>query len=410
MEGDSLKAIFAHSIRIKKDYNGNMYTHSSYNENVWKRYNTISKQLSVFVREEQQVYSQEEASKKFEVFDNSNKDVVYFNDIYRSIFTFINPINHIINNSIIKKCVNKHDCVIARLPSYAGFKAIKYAKKRRIPYICEVVACPWDALWNHTIKGKILAPFSYLQLKKTISNAPYVVYVTNEFLQNRYPTKGKTIACSNVTLAPFDETVLENRLLKIRNKTDERIKIGTVAAVYVRYKGQQYVIRALGKLKKQGITNFEYHLVGGGDQSYLRSQAKKYDVEDQVKFIGPLPHDKVFEWLDTIDIYAQPSRQEGLPRALIEAMSRGLPCMGAKTGGIPELLEPSFLFSNSRKEIDEIINILFSMTPQTMKAQACRNFEKSKEYEKDIIEKRRREFFEEFKNSAVTNGKALQEN
>ncbi len=169
----------------------------------------------------------------------------------------------------------------------------------------------------------------------------------------------------------------------------------------MRYKGQQYIIRALGKLKKQGITNFEYHLVGGGDQSYLRSQAKKYNVEHQVKFIGPLPHEKVFAWLDTIDIYAQPSRQEGLPRALIEAMSRGLPCIGARTGGIPELIEPAYIFNNSRKEIDEIINILLSMTPDVMEKQARRNFEFAKSYERSILEKRRREFFEEFKNSAI---------
>ena len=44
-----------------------------------------------------------------------------------------------------------------------------------------------------------------------------------------------------------------------------KIVIGTAAAVNVKYRGQQYVIEALGELKKQGITNYEYHLVGGGE-------------------------------------------------------------------------------------------------------------------------------------------------
>lgn len=376
---------------MKRDDKGNLYTHSSYNENIWNRYLTISEHLSVVVREEEQIYSQEGAKSQFEIFNNTNNNVIYIKDIYKSIFSFINPINRIKNNKIIKNSVIKNDCVIARLPSSTGFKAVEIAKKNRIPYICEAVACPWDAYWNHSLRGKLLALFNVFKMKSTFKKAPYALYVTNEFLQRRYPTKGKTVACSNVSLIPSDESVLANRLAKIK-KLNEKINLGTVAAVDVRFKGQQYVIRALGKLKKQGITNYEYQIVGGGDQSFLRSEVIKNNVEDQVVFLGAFPHIKVFEWLDTIDIYIQPSRQEGLPRALIEAMSRALPCIGARTGGIPELLESSFIFSNSKSEINEIIKILQSMTPEIMDAQAHRNFDCANEYDRNTIEQRRRNF------------------
>mgnify|MGYP001477453972 FL=1 len=187
---------------------------------------------------------------------------------------------------------------------------------------------------------------------------------------------------------------------KIKNlKPGGKIIIGTTAAVNVRYKGQQYVIQALGKLKKKGITNYEYQLVGAGDQSYLKSIAQKYDVVDQVKFLGPKRHDEVFKWLDSIDIYVQPSRQEGLPRALIEAMSRGLPAFGAKTAGIPELLQEEFLFSNTRKNIDEICNILINFDKEKMIKQANFNFKVAKRYDRLTIEKRRQEFFKYFKSN-----------
>ena len=176
-----------------------------------------------------------------------------------------------------------------------------------------------------------------------------------------------------------------------------KVVIGTTAAVDVRYKGQQYIIQALGELKKQGITNYEYQLVGGGDQAHLKSIAEKYNVTEQVKFLGAMPHNKVFKWLETIDIYTQPSRQEGLPRALIEAMSRAVPAFGARTAGILELLDNEFIFSNTRKNIDEIIDILKSFDIETMRVQAKRNYEESKKYDKDTIEERRRKFFEEFK-------------
>src|SRR5699024_1154844 len=136
------------------------------------------------------------------------------------------------------------------------------------------------------------------------NNSSYVVYVTSKFLQNRYPTKGKNTNCSNVALTEFDDSILENRLDKIKDMNKEnKIIIGTTAAVDVRYKGQQYVIQALGKLKKRGIVNLEYQLIGGGNQEYLRSVCKRYDVIDQVKFLGSIPHDKVISWLDDIDLY-----------------------------------------------------------------------------------------------------------
>ena len=183
--------------------------------------------------------------------------------------------------------------------------------------------------------------------------------MTNRFLQNRYPCIGESIGCSDVSLPETDDKVLEKRLAKIDNMSaDKPIIIGTVAAVSVRYKGQQYIIKALGKLKKQGINNFEYHLVGTGDQSYLRKIARTYDVLDKIRFIGSLRHEEVFDWLESIDLYAQPSRTEGMPRALIEAMSMGLPCFGTNVGGIPELLNKEFVFNNNKNNIDEICAIL----------------------------------------------------
>src|SRR5690606_13083700 len=138
--------------------------------------------------------------------------------------------------------------------------------------------------------------------------SPYSKDVPNNFLQSRYPTKGLVENCSNVALQNFTEETLPKRIEKISTmKEQNKSIIGTTAALNVRYKGQQYVIKALGQLKKQGIYCYEYQLVGNGDKSYLQKMARKYNVEDQVKFIGPLHHNQVFDWLDKIDIYCQPS-------------------------------------------------------------------------------------------------------
>lgn len=303
-------------------------------------------------------------------------------------------LNYIKACKIIKEEVRAAQYIILRNGIFAII-ASRYAQKYHKPFLVEVVSCTWDAYWNHSTMGKIIAPFLTLFTRRMVRRASHVVYVTEEFLQRRYPTKGRQIAVSDVALTGFDETVLEKRLQRINRHTGT-IVLGTTAAVNVRYKGQQYVIEALGQLKQQGITNYEYQLVGGGDQSYLKGVAQKYGVEDQIKFLGPLPHDKVFEWLDTIDLYVQPSRQEGLPRALIEAMSRAVPAFAAKTGGIPELLDAPLLFSNNHNNIAEICNILHSFTKEKMCETATQNFKQAKKYDKHIIDKKRGSFFKEF--------------
>ncbi|WP_207669215.1 glycosyltransferase [Natranaerovirga pectinivora] len=301
--------------------------------------------------------------------------------------------------TIVKKAVKNSDVVIARLPSSIGDLVVDAAIKNSKPYLIEVVACPWDAYWNHSIKGKLLAPFMYFSLKWKVIKSPYTIYVTNNFLQRRYPTKGKSTNCSNVALTEFDDQVLARRLGRIEGMpNNSKLTIGTTAAVNVKYKGQQYIIEALGQLKKQGIDNFEYQLVGGGEQKYLTKVAEKYDVVNQVKFIGVMPHNKVFEWLETVDLYVQPSRQEGLPRALIEAMSRGIPSFGARTAGIPELLDEKFIFSNTKDNIKQICTILKCFDKTVMKEQAIQNYNEALKYDKQIIEKRRYDFLEQLRN------------
>ena len=384
-----VKLVFAHDHFFYK-INDQYYSNGSFSKEVLERYTNVFDEVVVVSRQKEITQYDDKLTLA------STKNIRF---VKIPNFKTIKSILRIVEaKKLIDQEIKNCDCLIARLPSSIGTMAVKSAKKNNKPYLIEAVACPWDALWNYNLVGKLLAPFSYLQMKYILLNSKYTIYVTNEFLQHRYPTRGKSVNCSNVALKEFNDKVIEARLKKINNiQKDSKIIIGTIAAVDVKYKGQQYVIKALGKLKKQGLTNFEYQLVGGGDTAYLKSIAKKNNVEDQVKFLGSMPHNEVFKWLDTIDIYAQPSLQEGLPRALIEAMSRAVPAFGARTAGIPELLDDEFIFSNTRKNIDEICKIVKSFDKKTMSRQAKRNYEESKKYDKKVIEKRRKDFFEEFK-------------
>jgi glycosyltransferase involved in cell wall biosynthesis len=292
------------------------------------------------------------------------------------------------------------DLIFVRIPTFIGNTAIKIARKMEKPYLVEVGGCVWDSFWNHSIKGKIVAPFMFFTTRRAVRFASFAVYVTTEFLQRRYPSNGVACACSNVVLHQTESQVLISRLKRIKNYgLKGPIIIGTTAAVNVKYKGQQYIINAIAKLNKEGY-NFEYQLVGSGDNSYLRALAEKYGIPDKVKFLGVMRHGDVLEWLDTIDVYAQPSKQEGLPRALIEAMSRGCPAIGSTTAGIPELLCDSMIFRNGN--VNEICDKLKFLINNNMEDQAKINFEKAKEYNSEIIEERRLSLFIKYRDMAST--------
>ncbi|MGI5913081.1 MAG: glycosyltransferase, partial [Syntrophomonadaceae bacterium] len=311
-----MKLLFTHGTKIKEDSNGMYYTGGSYSQSIWNRYLSIANELNVIARTDSIIYDPEYARRNFNYFNKEKICLIRVPDLASSLKEFFNLQRRKKKNKIIEHAVLNNDCVIARLPSSNGNIAISIARKYNKPYLIELVGCPWDAYWNHSWKGKLIAPFMRYATKKAVKNAPYVVYVTNEFLQHRYPTTGRTIGCSNVALPTLDESVLDARLHKIEQITKYKpIVLGTTAAVDVRYKGQEYVIQAIAELNKQGY-NFVYRLVGGGDKARLQSIAEKYRVADKVIFEGSIPHERVFDYLDDIDIYVQPSKTEGLPRAL----------------------------------------------------------------------------------------------
>ena len=313
-------------------------------------------------------------------------------------FVFIHKINtphsllmekHL-NGDVIENAVKRSHLCITHVYSTHASMVLHYAKKCKKPCVNVVVGDPWDSFWNYSIAGKLIAPFAYYSLKRMQRLAKYSIYVTNEYLQRRYPTPGESIACSNVDMITGDPSALSKRKEWIEKQDHNRYKIATLAALNVRYKGQEYVIKALNKLRLQGINDFEYHLAGGGDDSYLRSLIEKYHLSDCVYIHGSIPHSEITAFLDGIDIYIQPSKQEGLPRALIEAMSRGCLCLGSKVAGIPELLDPDYIFpAGNFKSISQKLS---GITKKKMFEQADRNFAEAKLYDKRILDNRRKDF------------------
>ena len=394
-----MKAIFCHDLPLYKDKNG-VYCSTTLTNSMFSRYLKVATKLIVATR----VYSIEQTYDKahqealtlenLEVYKTPNMMTAKGMLVERRKF-----------KQELRKIIKSVDLVFLRGGESANV-AYEVCKEMKKPYLIECGGCAWESFWHYSLLGKLIAPrMEYLEIQ-CVKNAPYVVYVTEKYLQKRYPTNGKNIHASNVYLEKTDQDVLEKRLQKIQAYNDKKgFTLGTTAAVDVKCKGQQYVIRAISNLRKKGYF-IRYELVGGGQCNYLQSIAKKYGVEDSVYFLGQKTHDDVLRWLDSIDIYVQPSKQEGLPRALIEAMSRGCPAIGSITAGIPELLQDNMLFAKGKiKQIEDIMMHIFRKDKGfSLDNLASENFEKAKEYEYEKISKRREKIFVEYANFVRSSG------
>jgi glycosyltransferase involved in cell wall biosynthesis len=303
----------------------------------------------------------------------------------------------------VRSIVQSSDAVVARLPSEIGLLAVRHAKQLKKPYAVELVGCAWDGLFhNGSLKAQLYAPLGYIRNRHAIAQAPLVLYVTSSWLQRRYPTEGESEIASNVYLDPMDEAALQSREKRLAELAKGRWPIlGTVASLYVRSKGIQTAIAALARLRSSGL-DLEYRVLGAGPAEHWRALAARFGVGDLVHFDGTRSAGEgVSSWLDKIDLHLQPSFQEGLPRATIEAMSRGVACVGSTCGGIPELLpEPRLHRPGDFVALSRIIERLVN-DPAKISAASKTDFEASRAFDIDELRKRRNRFYSRLREHAL---------
>lgn len=381
--------------RLKEDEEGNFYTDGNLNNKVWERYKDYCDQLNILLRVDEKKYTKEYCCNNFNGIDLKKIKIYKMYDLMRPKYRFFSIKYRRLAKKSIENAVKQCDKAIIRSAhNFYTLNAIKYCKKYGKPYLIEVAGYAFDGYWGHgDLYGKIVAiPYEILA-KKAMKEVRYCVYVTNYSLQKTYPCSFKTLGCSDVELNKLDENDMTK---KINNFKEEKIVLGTIGWVNLKLKGQHDVIQVLGKMKEAGIDKFEYQLVGLGNHDYLDKLIQKNHLENNVKIIGPLPHEEVFEWLRNIDVYIQPSYQEGLCRAVVEAMSVACPIIVSDAGGNPELANKKFVFKKGNQK--QLRKILENITIDDLKQESIRSFNLAKEYQKEILDTKRNKFYREFIN------------
>jgi len=126
-------------------------------------------------------------------------------------------------------------------------------------------------------------------------------------------------------------------------------RIGTLSRLH-RVKGVDILLEACARLSAEQ----RFRIVIGGEgkeHDRLSALAGRLGLSDRLEWAGPIASPKAF--LDKIDIFAAPSREEAFGITICEAMERGLPVVASRVGGIPEILRDGtdgFLVTPERPE------------------------------------------------------------
>lgn len=368
-------------------FNGEYYS-LVYDDTFWQRYLDVFDSIDIIARVKE-VNTFEDVQKGYNKV--TSKSIKFISlPYYHGTMSGIIKLPYLLAKISLISLRNRHH--LLRLPGPISMIAglcLSFLPRKFIAV--ELVGDPYD-VFSTGIGGRLSKPLGFVftsMTKFVIKKASAVSYVTEFTLQKRYP------ASSDAYTTHYSSIVLEKGILRsdnIRNNINkERFNILLVGSMEQRYKGFDLVIKAIGLLdfKDKVILN----IVGDGIfKDELIELAAEEGLSENVIFHGKLSRNQVFDIMKRCDLFIMPSRTEGLPRALIEAMATGLPAIGSNVGGIPELLDKGFIFkSENTEELSKLIVLIYDYDDISQISR--RNFLKAQEYSDDILQQRRAKFY-----------------
>lgn len=364
-----------------------VWTSSAFLYQFWQRYLTSFERVIAVAR----IQDVETAEKNWQLSSGDNVEFVAL-PYYVGFTGLLRNLAKI--RQVINSVATPERGLIYRVPSQSAMLA-SFARGKQYGYALEVVGDPFDVFNAGITNGlldKILAWVSYQGLKSMAKNALGGCYVTKEYLQKRYPVKpgALSVGCSDIEL-PVASFSSGARVFTSAGKNI--VFVGSFSQLY---KGPDLLLRSIAKLKQQGAIYHVTMLGGGLYLDDMKALAKSLGCFEQINFVGEVGHKEVINYLDSADLFAMPSRTEGLPRALIEAMARALPCIASSVGGIPELLADDFLVpSNDWQSLAKNIHRL--MSSQELLTQASeQNYQCAKTYEYELLATQREDFYQSY--------------
>ena len=227
----------------------------------------------------------------------------------------------------IRRCIRKWHPDVAHIHmSYRG----SFTRKYRVHQLCRahgvktVIHLHGSEFekWYHTLKDK-----KQQKVRKMLREAEGFIVLGNKWNEavKKIEPKTKTVVVSNTVKIPQE-------MVSWKDDPFQILFLG----VLIKRKGVADLLRAMKLLVKRGKAE-NVHLViagSGQEEERLHSICKKYQLDKYVEFAGWTDGDKKLSLMKQSQMMVLPSYNEGLPMAILESMSYGLPIVSTDVGDI----------------------------------------------------------------------------
>ena len=318
--------------------------------------------------------------------------------------------------SRVRAAVAQCDAFLLRVPGLVGRLAWKEVNRLEKSYAAEVMSDPAETMDRGGMPGSFRSLYRMVaiqNLNAICSRASAILYWSSRMMPQRYPSAGSAYTCfaPRIFLGSgyASSADLAGRYQRIKEAKPSGFtwNIGFIGSFAQLYKGPDILLQALTICLKRGI-RVEASFVGQGQYlKNMESLSRNLSVAGYVSFLGQLDFGSpIYDFLDSIDLFVMPSRAEGLPRALVEAMARGCPCIGSNVGGIPELLAPEDLVLPNDPEALARKIMEVTANPERMKAMSERNLAHAKQFDPEVLREARLAFYRYVRDHSGKNAKS----
>lgn len=182
----------------------------------------------------------------------------------------------------------------------------------------------------HRMRDRIIQPFVSYMIKKSDR-----FIVTSEYIKNQWMNRGNE-KIIEVVYPPFNLEKYDKAVRTPRKKIESIGKMAGFVGRLSEEKSINTLLEAMAIVIKE-IPDMGCTIVGTGPmEQRLKSRCDILKISDHIEFTGYMENS--FEALREIDVFVLPSRTEGCPIVILEAMAMGLPVVATNIGGNPELV------------------------------------------------------------------------
>lgn len=167
---------------------------------------------------------------------------------------------------------------------------------------------------------------------------------------------------------------------KEREHKDNSINLLFISRLIER-KGLQFVIPGLRKLQDESGKKVHLTIVGDGPyREKLEQLVEENQVSEMVSFLGQKDKDELAPIYQDGDVFIFPSKKEGMPNAVLEAMACGLPIVMSPCQGSEELIDGNGIITDSDlSRFNEYILKILNMEDDELKAMSNCSLKRAKE-------------------------------